>query len=96
LQGESSAPNNRPRQYYPDFIVVVRDPAGLEVMWLAKTKGEMRSNTVLKNQAAEIWCEKMNTTKYGPWQYLFAQQAKLLPALAKGTTTFTALAKALS
>jgi restriction endonuclease len=34
--------NNRPRQYYPDFIIAARDANGREVMWLAETKGEVR------------------------------------------------------
>jgi len=83
---------NRPRQFYPDFIVVVRDKDGAEVMWLAETKGEMRVNVPLKNGAAELWCENMSTTKYGNWRYLFAQQMKLEKALNQGAATFTALA----
>jgi hypothetical protein len=41
--------NNRPRQFYPDFIVAVRNDDGTETMWLAETKGEMRLNVPLKN-----------------------------------------------
>ena len=55
--------SNRPRQYYPDFIVVTRDKDGREVTWLAETKGEMRPNTALKSQAARLWCEKMSGTQ---------------------------------
>jgi hypothetical protein len=46
---------NRPRQYYPDFIIVTRMKDGLEVKWLAETKGELRPNTALKAQAARLW-----------------------------------------
>lgn len=56
--------SNRPRQYYPDFIVAARDASGREVMWLAETKGEIRPNTALKREAARLWCEKMSGTKY--------------------------------
>jgi hypothetical protein len=45
--------SNRPRQYYPDFIVVTRDKDGAEVTWLAETKGEIRSNTALSRFAGE-------------------------------------------
>ena len=83
--------HNRPRQFYPDFIVAVRGKDGTEVMWLAETKGEMRTNVLLKNGAAEQWCEKMSTTKYGKWRYLFAQQLKLESALKKGASTFAEL-----
>jgi type III restriction enzyme len=87
--------NNRPRQFYPDFIVAVRNRDGSETMWLAETKGEMRTNVTLKNEAAKLWCEKMSATKYGQWRYLFAQQLKLESALAKGIDTFAGLAKEL-
>jgi hypothetical protein len=54
--------NNRPRQFFPDFIVVVRDKEGTETMWLAETKGEMRTKVSLKNSAANLWCQKMSAT----------------------------------
>ena len=65
---------NRPRQYFPDFIVVTRDPPERKWMWLAETKGEIRPNTALKTAAAKIWCDKMSGTAYGRWRYLFMQQ----------------------
>ncbi len=88
--------NNRPRQYYPDFIVTVRDSHGREVMWLAETKGEIRPNTALKQQAAETWCQKMSLTKHGTWRYLFVQQRKFERAMSAGTKSFESLAKALA
>ena len=84
--------NNRPRQFYPDFIVTVRTKDGKETMWLAETKGEMRTNVPLKNGAARLWCEKMSATRYGQWDYLFAQQIKLTAALATSVDTFEELA----
>lgn len=74
--------NNRPRQYYPDFIIAAHEGDGREVMWLAETKGEIRPNTKLKSEAAQLWCEKMSGTRYGQWRYLFVQQRKLEAALA--------------
>jgi len=88
--------HNRPRQFYPDFIVAVREKDGKETMWLAETKGELRTNVPLKNGAADLWCEKMSTTRYGQWHYLFAQQLKLEKALSKGTATFAELASELA
>jgi hypothetical protein len=88
--------HNRPRQFYPDFIVAVREGDGKETMWLAETKGEMRTNVPLKNESAELWCEKMSTTKHGQWRYLFAQQLKLEKILSKGATTFAKLASDLA
>ena len=87
--------SNRPRQYYPDFIVAAREADGREVMWLAETKGEIRLNTALKSEAARLWCEKMSRTTYGPWRYLFLQQIKLEVALARGVKSLTQLSASL-
>ena len=87
--------SNRPRQYYPDFIIAGRDRDSREVMWLAETKGEIRPNTALKSDAARQWCEKMSATKYGQWRYLFVQQRKLEAALAAGVRTLAELSDAL-
>ena len=87
--------SNRPRQYYPDFIIVGRDQDGREAMWLAETKGEIRPNTALKSEAARLWCEKMSGTKYGQWRYLFIQQRKLVAALAAGVRSLSELSDAL-
>ena len=87
--------NNRPRQYFPDFIIAARDADGREVMWLAETKGEIRPNTKLKTEAAQLWCEKMSGTKYGQWRYLFVPQRKLEVALAAGVKSLAELAERL-
>jgi type III restriction enzyme len=87
--------NNRPRQFYPDFVVAVRNANASETMWLAETKGEMRVNVPLKNAAANQWCEKMSATKYGRWRYLFAQQVPLTAALNSSIETFAQLAERL-
>jgi type III restriction enzyme len=87
--------SNRPRQYFPDFIIAARDADGREVMWLAETKGEVRPNTALKSEAARLWCEKMSTTRYGQWRYLFVQQKKFEAALAAGVQSLADLADAL-
>jgi type III restriction enzyme len=87
--------SNRPRQYYPDFIVAGRDADGRDVMWLAETKGEIRPNTMLKSEAARSWCEKMSATKYGQWRYLFVQQRKLEAALVAGVRSLSELSDSL-
>ncbi|GJQ30467.1 MAG: hypothetical protein HBSAPP03_23510 [Phycisphaerae bacterium] len=84
---------NRPRQYFPDFIVVVKSPSGAEETWLAETKGEIRPNTALKSEAARMWCDKMSRTAYGTWHYLFVPQRKLESALARGVKSFEEMAK---
>jgi type III restriction enzyme len=83
--------SNRPRQYYPDFIVETEQANGRAVTWLAETKGEVRTSTLLKAEAAKAWCEKMSRTSYGEWRYLFIPQKKLETALASGTETVSEL-----
>lgn len=87
--------NNRPRQYYPDFIVAVRETSGREVFWLAETKGEIRHNTALKREATHLWCEKMSGTKYGSWRHLFVQQKEFEGALSLNIATFSGLVERL-
>ncbi len=87
--------SNRPRQYFPDFIIVARDKDGREAWWLAETKGEIRPNTSLKSESARLWCEKMSGTKYGQWRYLFVQQRKLESALASGVNSLGELTESL-
>jgi type III restriction enzyme len=85
--------SNRPRQYYPDFIIAARDADGREIMWLAETKGEVRPNTALKSEAATLWCQKMSgTKKYGQWRYLFLQQRRLESAMSSGLKSLSELA----
>lgn len=86
---------NRPRQYYPDFAVVAREGDGREVMWLAETKGEIRSNTALKTEAAVLWCEKMSRTAYGSWRYLFVPQRKFEASVVAGVKSLADLAASL-
>lgn len=87
---------NRPRQYFPDFLIVSRNTERGESFWIAETKGEIRTNTALKSQAAIAWCDKMSKTKYGRWQYLFVQQRRMEAALAAGVATLWELERALN
>lgn len=88
--------SNRPRQYFPDFIIAALDIDGREIMWLAETKGEIRTNTALKSEAARLWCEKMSGTKYWTWRYLFIPQRKLEAALVSGVKLLADLAERLA
>jgi type III restriction enzyme len=87
---------NRPRQYYPDFIVAGRSSDGREVTWLAETKGEIRTNTALKSEAAQLWCEKMSQTRYGSWRYVLLQQKKLDAALVSGAKSLDEIASSVA
>jgi type III restriction enzyme len=85
--------NGRPRQYYPDFVAVVRGEDRRESFWVVETKGEVHPNTGLKRQAAEDWCRKMSRTQYWRWEYLFVQQRRFNQAMALRVTTLTGLAE---
>jgi type III restriction enzyme len=84
----------RPRQYFPDFVVLVSTDAG-EGWWLAETKGEIRANTVLKRQAAELWCDRMTRGGQGAWSHLFVPQRQFQRAIRGGVTTFLELVQVL-
>ena len=86
---------NRPRQYYPDFLVTAREDDGREVMWVVETKGEIRPNTKLKSEAAELWCQRMSTTRHGSWRYLFVEQKRFEAALDAAVRSLAELAAAL-
>jgi type III restriction enzyme len=88
--------SNRPRQYYPDFIVVTRGADGKELWWLAETKGEIRPNTGLKSSAAISWCQKMSRTAHGAWKYLFIPQNKLEKALGNKVASMEKLSELMS
>lgn len=85
--------NNRARQYYPDFVVLVRGEDGDDVWYLAETKGEIRTNTELKRQAAELWCDRLTRSGNGIWRHLFVQQRSFERAMADGVDRFGALAR---
>lgn len=83
---------NHPRQYYPDFIIVKLGAGGSEEFWIAETKGEIWPNTILKTEAAKIWCEKMNNTKYRYWRYLFVPQSEFERSVKKRVRSLEDLA----
>ena len=82
--------NGRPRQYFPDFAVLVKTDVG-EGWWLAETKGEIRANTMLKREAAELWCERMTRSGHGAWSHLFVPQRQFQKAVKGGVKSFADL-----
>jgi type III restriction enzyme len=84
----------RPRQYYPDFVVVTgRDD---DERWsLVETKGEIWPNTDLKRQAAEKWCRMMTDAKQGDWRYVFVHQPVFEKAVTSGVSEFAELEEAI-
>ena len=87
--------NNRARQYYPDFIVLVRPPDGEDTWYVAETKGEIRTNTELKRQAADLWCDRMTRSGNGVWQHLFVPQRPFERGMSGEIETFAQLVGAL-
>lgn len=86
--------NNRPRQYYPDFIVVQEGP-NTDVWWLVETKGEIRPSTALKRQAAHLWCDRMTRAESEnlAWRDLFVQQKDFERYLKDSRKSLNALAE---
>ena len=85
----------RPRQYFPDFIVAAREPEG-EHWWVIETKGEVHPNTELKSEAARLWCDLMTTSGAGKWRYLFVQQREFERVLEVGVKRLSELAGSLA
>lgn len=82
--------NFRPRQYFPDFAVLLGD----DTWWLVETKGEIRTNTMLKREAANLWCDRVTRSgRFGRWRHLFVQQRKFERALRDSVHTFEGLLK---
>jgi SOS-response transcriptional repressor LexA len=63
--------------------------------WLVETKGEIRSNTALKSEAATQWCDKMSRTAYRHWRYLVVPQRKFEGAVGAGVKSLADLAASL-
>ena len=88
--------NSRPRQYHPDFIILAREAGREDVWWLAETKGEIRANTLLKREAAKLWCDRMTRSSQGVWRQLFVAQRRFERAVAEDVSTIRGLAATLS
>jgi type III restriction enzyme len=88
--------NNRARQYFPDFILLSRTPDGPDLWYLAETKGEIRTNTELKRQAAELWCDRMTRSGHVGWRHLFVPQRRFESAIAAGVESLEDLVAALA
>ena len=71
----------------------VRPTAGRSC-WVIETKGEIRPNTKVKSEAAELWCQRMSTTRYGSWRYLFVQQKRFETALVADVRSLAELVAA--
>jgi hypothetical protein len=75
--------SGRPRQYFPDFVVVSTE-GPKEIWWLIETKGEIRPNTPVKRLAAELWCDRMSRSASVEWRHLFVEERPLNRKLKAG------------
>ncbi|MDG6912601.1 MAG: DEAD/DEAH box helicase family protein [Nitrososphaerota archaeon] len=83
----------RPRQYFPDFVVMTKLEGASEINWLVETKGEKHEDTILKSQAAQQWCAKLSGEKYGNWRYLLVPQQDFERAVGRRVSSVTELAR---
>jgi len=74
----------RSRQYFPDFLVEAEGNSIENEMWIIETKGEIHSNTSLKNEAANKWCDRISKTTHGRWRYHLVHQKKFDLAIKAG------------
>lgn len=58
------------RHYYPDFVLILKDNSH----WLVETKGREDVEVVMKDKAAELWCENATNLTKTNWQYLKVPQ----------------------
>ncbi|MDZ7358069.1 MAG: hypothetical protein ONB33_10715, partial [candidate division KSB1 bacterium] len=58
------------RNYYPDFVVKSQE----NKFWIIETKGREDVDVILKDQAAQLWCEKATSLTDSEWRYLKVPQ----------------------
>lgn len=58
------------RHYYPDFVLRLKDKSH----WLVETKGREDVEVIMKDKAAELWCENATNLTKTNWQYLKVPQ----------------------
>ncbi|MDZ7402228.1 MAG: DEAD/DEAH box helicase family protein [candidate division KSB1 bacterium] len=58
------------RNYYPDFVVKSQE----NKFWIIETKGREDVDVILKDQAAQLWCEKATSLTNSNWRYLKVPQ----------------------
>jgi type III restriction enzyme len=59
--------------YHPDWVVVQKTKAG-EVNWIIETKGRVWEGTSAKDEALEMWCERVSLATGALWRYVRVNQ----------------------
>lgn len=58
------------RHYYPDFIVKIRN----DEFWIVETKGREDVDVIMKDRAADNWCDNATQLTPSTWHYLKVPQ----------------------
>ena len=66
-------PNGSIGFYYPDWVAVQLTNKG-EVNWIIETKGRVWADTVIKDQAMELWCNRVTRATGDDWRYTRVNQ----------------------
>jgi type III restriction enzyme len=59
--------------YHPDWVVVQKTEAG-EVNWIIETKGRVWEGTEAKDEAMQVWCERVSSETGTCWRYTRVDQ----------------------
>ena len=59
--------------YYPDWVVV-QNVGDAAVNWIIETKGRVWDDTNAKDEAIEIWCQRVSREIGVPWRYARVNQ----------------------
>ena len=59
--------------YYPDWVVV-QNVGDAAVNWIIETKGRVWDDTNAKDEAIEIWCQRVSQEIGVPWRYARVNQ----------------------
>jgi type III restriction enzyme len=61
--------------YHPDWVVVQKTSGG-EVNWIIETKGRVWEGTTAKDEALELWCERVTAATGETWRYNRVNQSE--------------------
>jgi len=60
--------------YHPDFVAVQQSEGG-EVNWIIETKGRVWESTAAKDEAMQLWCERVSAAMGATWRYCRVNQS---------------------
>jgi type III restriction enzyme len=79
--------------YHPDWVAVQKTAKG-EINWILETKGRVWEGTEAKDDAINLWCERITEQTGKPWKFFRINQVgfetiepKTLMEIVKGIET---------